>query len=65
MKFDHEYYLTQTDGTIDLAKIREECDKRRRGDAYKEPESSRIHFHKHDESCTASDHEEYTVSVGP
>jgi hypothetical protein len=60
MKWDHEYYFTH-EGVIDLTKVREECDKRRRGDSYKGPESSIIHFHKITQDCDPSltDHEEY------
>jgi hypothetical protein len=63
-KFDHHYFFTH-DGTIDLAKIREECEKRRRGDAYKDPESSIIHFHKVTSDCDPglTDHEEYRLDV--
>lgn len=59
-EYDHEYYFTH-DGKIDLAKIREECEKRVQGDYYNDPATSLIHFHKFATDCDrdTQDHEEY------
>jgi hypothetical protein len=57
-EFDHEVYYGDPK-TLDLGKMREEAERRSRGDAYKKPESTQIHHHKLGEPCKGHDHEQW------
>jgi hypothetical protein len=59
-EWGHEYFLFDR-SQIDLAKIREECERRRRGDVRNDPESCIIHLHGSQQPCEGRDHEEYRV----
>jgi hypothetical protein len=57
-EFDHEVYYGNKRHD-DLAKMREEAERRQRGDSYKKSESTRLHHHGYNESCKDHVHEQW------
>jgi hypothetical protein len=47
---DVEYYVGAA-GNYDLFKMRDEAERRQRGDYHNKPASSKLHFHKAGEEC--------------
>jgi hypothetical protein len=61
---DHHYYYTDPK-TIDLNKIREECNARSDGKYFGlPPHKSYIHYHKYGELCKGKEHEAYAPRRG-
>jgi hypothetical protein len=59
-EYNHEVYFGNP-SALDLGKMREEAERKQRGDAYKDPESTRIHHHGADTPCEGYDHEHWEV----
>jgi hypothetical protein len=57
-KWSHEVYGGPG---IDMGKVREDAHRLQRGDSYKGPESTLVHFHRYEEPCEGRDHTKYEI----